>query len=113
METKPEVMNKLFTHQMEHRYGGNGFGVVQTLPDNYCRVTDLGPKNIGKQFFLAYMPMLSVEQRQVMDAFKKPTGIWIDHEISPELLEVLTPIREALKSGKAKVVNTRLVTVKK
>ena len=101
-------MDKLFTHQMQHRHGGNGWGVVQTLPDNFCRITDLAPNVIGKQFFLAYIPMLSVEQKIVA---RDPEGnaIYADHEIPYELITILTPIREALKSGKTKVVNTRLV----
>ena len=101
-------MNKLFTHQMQHRHGGNGFAVTEVVDKDYVRITDLGPNIIGKQHFLVYLPMLSVEQRYKGKGLAD-TPIREDHELSPELLEILTPIREALKSGKTKVVNTRLV----
>jgi len=79
---------------MYHKHGGNGWGIVELLSENYCRVVSLGKGQLGNQAFLAYGG--SMERNGELDS---------------DLINKLTTLRKEIESGKKKVVSTRFQDV--
>lgn len=98
----------LLTKDLTHRYGGNGWMMIEDIDAEYCRITMAGPISLGGfQAFLAWKPCLSVS-RQRKD-FKDPASPIVDVEISPDTFDQVQKLRAELKAGNYRIESTRLV----
>lgn len=102
------------THSVEHRYGGNGWAVVQPLPDNCCRLAPFftneeGEWKVGNQLFLAWNKMLKLEPERKQDENKNWVLTGKNLELPRDIIATINKIRDKLYSGEYAVENTRLV----
>lgn len=91
---------------LTHRHSGPGWAVVQELPDDMCRVVQVGKEDIGKQAFLAWNKFLEVWK---MKDTTKPNHPMVPIPIPGKAMEMLSEIRADLKSGKRIVKSTHIV----
>ena len=91
---KTKLDSKINTHVLAHRHGGSGWIFIQDLGDNYVRVIGEGVKTLGRQAFLAYKPMLSVDTIQ-----NKDTKLMEEKPIPKDLMPAVNTLREKLASG--------------
>ena len=109
---KTEMLN----NNVVHRYGGNGFVVLQEGIPNHpdsCRVGyvveefDKNRNSIWKiahnQAFLARTDHLKVEQLEV-------EGKMVDRAINPAAMPTVRAIRAGLDSGDLEIVATHLIS---
>lgn len=89
---------ELECYDLTHEKGGNGLAFLEELGDEYCRVIKFGRSSIDTQAFVAWKPCLTL------------TTIDGGPQKLPEaVLELLEPLREALRNGTKQVVATRFV----
>lgn len=93
---------------MTHRYSGNGYIVVYDLPGHgeYVLVTGTRAPETGRQFFLAWRALLAP---WLLPKSKLEPDVMVTQPIPAECREEIDSIRAHLKSGRYKVVNTRMV----
>jgi len=92
-ETTLNIPDTMVVNQVTHRYGGNGFAVVQMLQDEWARVAYIGKGEFGSQFSLVWSKLITPE-----------TNI-----IKPDLLKKIKDVRDRLEGGLWKIEKTRLV----
>lgn len=98
----------LLTKDLTHRYGGNGWMMIEDIDTEYCRITMAGPIDLGRfQAFMAWKPCLSVSRRR--KDFQDPKSEIIDVKISPETFDQVQKLRAELKAGNYRIESTRLV----
>lgn len=81
--------------ELKHRHFGNNLAVVQWLPSEMCYVTEIKPPRTGRQLFKIWTKLLSVFE--------------VGQPLKPGEVEALKQISDDLSSGRAAVINTRLV----
>ena len=94
--------------ELQHKHGGDGWGIIQVLDDDYVRVTiPRGIKENANRAFLAWAkllkPMLRNQQTDdgSIEAMQQPFG--------EEDMRHLESSRHDLATGKTKVVSTHIV----
>jgi hypothetical protein len=99
--------NKPFSHdinlQMTHRFGGDGFAIIEMMDDEYCRIAKVGEKDVDNRAYLSWHKLLKPWQITLEGGSKKQMLI------EGELLERVEELRSDLKSGKRKVKGTHIV----
>ena len=90
--------NDLLTKDLTHKYGGNGYMMIEDIDSEYCRITMSGPISLHRfQAFMAWKPCLSVSRQQ--KDFKDPESPIVDVEISPETFDQVQKLRAEIKAG--------------
>jgi len=100
--TKTQIEN----NQWEHRYGGNGFAVIDLQPNDYCRVVGVGKDKLETQAFLAWTKLLTIE-KHALD-WKVPNSPLVPKLLSDEAKVQLTKLREDLASGRLVVKSSHI-----
>lgn len=88
--------------QMKHRHGGNGWIIVQELGDDCVKVVNCGINDIGDQVFMAWEKCL---EEETVTKGKITLVVPIPARAQP----AVDALREALKSGTKRIVDTRIV----
>lgn len=84
---------QLETQQLVHHKGGNGWGMVEDIDSEYCRVISVA-KDLGAVAYLAAKSQLTPERRELV----RGEGD-VDILIDDKLLTALNAMREQLCSG--------------
>lgn len=103
------ITQKDMLKELTHERGGNGFAVVQWLPDDYCRVVPLVKDGIDQRAYLAWTKMLS--PTLVLENPMNPKGRKIEVMTTPKQAEALMSLQNDLESGKKVVRENKIVTV--
>lgn len=92
---------------LTHKYGGNGFVMVEDLDKEYCRVTEQGTIGPASLILLAAKSLLS----PTVVIYTDTDGVKQSRQegIYSGQLHKLTEIRTGITSGKLKVEKNRVV----
>lgn len=88
-----QVPPHFHTHELTHRYAGNGFFFLQQLDDSYCRVASFIEDRIAR-VETAHVDMLSKFTLTEADGSMK------DFLIKPERISAIRALRGDLESGR-------------
>jgi len=100
-------LDGMMLREVDHVSGGNGFAIVQRLPDGYVRLVSLGKNEIGNRAFLAWSGRLKPGRREENPLVRNSP--MVDAYIRPHLLELVVQLRKDLESGVKIVDQTHIV----
>lgn len=100
------TQNQIETLMWNHQHAGGGWAIVDKQPNDFVRVISIGPKEIGKQVFLAWVKKLKPALKFIDPLEpKKGTTSWLIPAEAKEKLEIL---RAKLKEGVVKIVGSHI-----
>lgn len=94
-------------YEFTHRYGGNGFAIVQDLGNNYYKVAPVTHSGVGKSAFLAWGKFLERSRRPINPG--NPKSPEEDIPLTGEVLEKVRELREKIATGQVRIANQNLV----
>lgn len=99
--------SELKQYELTHDHGGNSWVMVENFDDEYCRVSGVSSKDVDDRAYLAWKKKLKVSEYR-----EDKEGPLLKKKISPEAMDEVCNLRNALRAGTKKVVQTHIVTVK-
>lgn len=107
-----KIPNEMICNQVQHRYGGNLWAVVDSNEGEWMDIVSVSQANISTQFFRVWSKCLAMEKLTKNEGTQeKPKWVKTDENIPIHhtLMDKVKDIRDKLASGKWKIKDTRLV----
>lgn len=107
----PFTTKQAETMELQHKYGGNGYALLDAGEDEYCRVIELSRGNIGSRVFVVLKKLCAPFVFEQTDPETKEVKR-ISSLLTEKQKEEILQLRTRLKAGSSKIQNGFVAALK-